>query len=160
MTTTGHAVKMEAVKIDIADITGQAALAAATAAFDAANAMGRAVFVAVVGRNLQLQAFAGSERAPHICRQIAMDKAYTAVATGRNSAAWKEYVYSCPIEERELMLRQPRFIAATGGVVILHSGEPIGGIGVSGAGQIEDEQCALAGVAALELKLDTGSKLA
>jgi uncharacterized protein GlcG (DUF336 family) len=50
------------------------------------------------------------------------------------------------------MLSQPRYIAASGGCPILVDGEAAGAVGVSGAGQQEDEDLAAFG-AALALAL-------
>lgn len=44
----------------------------------------------------------------------------------------------------------PGLVAFPGGVPITIAGIPIGGVGVSGASGDEDEQCALAGIAAAE----------
>ncbi len=47
---------------------------------------------------------------------------------------------------------RPRFVMFGGGHPIRVDGEVIGGIGVSGGAERQDEECALAGLAALELK--------
>lgn len=93
--------------------------------------------------------FVGCDGAPRISAQVAIDKAFTAVATGQPTSAWKAYLLSAPEEEREIIRRFPRYIGAEGGHPILHEGLVIGGIGVSGANQQIDEACARAGLAAI-----------
>jgi uncharacterized protein GlcG (DUF336 family) len=83
---------------------------------------------------------------------VAEDKAYTAFATRMKTAKWKAYVYSVLEDDRQVMMSQPGFIAASGGAPILVDGIVAGGIGVSGAGQQEDEDLADYG-AALILEL-------
>ena len=134
------------------NITGAAVLAILNRVFEQANADGKRIFVAVVDNAGNLAGLLAHEGTPAICRQISQDKAFTAYATRSKTSAWKAYVYSTPIEERELMLRQPRYIAASGGCPIIVDGQVAGAVGVSGAGQQEDEDLAALGVrVALEL---------
>lgn len=138
--------------VSTATITGDAAHRAAGAALETANKMDKSIFVAVVSASGQLLAFAGHHNTPQICHQLCQDKAYTAVVSGMATSQWKAYVESCPQEEQDLMNRQPRYIAAEGGRPIFEDGKLIGGIGVSGAGQMEDDECAAAGIVALGLE--------
>jgi glc operon protein GlcG len=123
-------------------ITGDAVKTILMRVYDQATADGKRIFVAVVDHTGQLVGLLAHDGAPGICRQIAQDKAYTAFSVRRRTSAWKAYVYNAPIEERDLMLSQPRFIAASGGCPILVDGEVAGAVGVSGAGQDEDEALA------------------
>lgn len=120
-------------------ITGAAVKAILDRVHDQATAEGRRVYVAVVDHTGQLVGLLAHDLTPPICRQIAEDKAYTAFATRAKTSAWKDFVYSAPIEERELMLSRPRYIAAAGGSPILIEGEIAGGVGVSGASQEADQ---------------------
>jgi len=52
---------------------------------------------------------------------------------------------------REGIVRRPRFIAFGGGLPILEAGQRIGGIGVSGGSEEQDEACAQAGLRAIGL---------
>jgi glc operon protein GlcG len=52
-------------------------------------------------------------------------------------------------KERNAMLRFPDRLAIQGGLPIMHEGECVGGIGVSGVQSHEDEDVAAAGLAAL-----------
>jgi len=128
-------------------ITGAMGLRILNRVFEQASADGKAVFVAVVDGTGALIGLAAHEDAPPICRKIAQDKAWTAFASRRRTSAWKAYVMSSPEEERHLMLSQPGYIAASGGTPILIDGMVAGAVGVSGAGQQEDEDLADLGAA-------------
>ncbi len=120
-------------------ITGAAVKAILDRVHDQATAEGLRVYVAVVDHTGQLVGLLAHDLTPPICRQIAEDKAYTAFATRAKTSAWKDFVYSSPVEERELMLSQRRYIPAAGGSPILSEGELAGGVGVSGASQEADQ---------------------
>jgi glc operon protein GlcG len=123
-------------------ITGDAALNIMTKVYERANAMGKAVYIAVTDGTGGLVGLLGHEKCPVMCRQVCQDKAYTAFATRMKTGKWKAYVYSCPEDDKQVMLSQPGFIAASGGAPIMVDGIVAGGIGVSGAGQQEDEDLA------------------
>jgi uncharacterized protein GlcG (DUF336 family) len=128
-------------------ITGDAVLKIMAQVYERANAMGKAVYIAVTDGTGGLVGLLGHERCPVMCRKVAQDKAYTAFATRMKTAKWKAYVYSCGEDDKYVMLNQPGFIAASGGAPILVDGIVAGGIGVSGAGQQEDEDLADFGAA-------------
>ena len=113
---------------------------------------GHRIWVAVADATGELMGFIGCDGAPRISSQVAIDKAFTAVATGQPTSAWKAYLLSAPEEEREIIRRFPRYVGALGGHPIVHGDLVIGGIGVSGANQQIDEECALAGLAAIGAK--------
>jgi uncharacterized protein GlcG (DUF336 family) len=115
-----------------------------------AQQLGIKVNIAVVDPGGNLAAFLRMPGAPLHSIEIAIDKAYTAVSFGLQTSRWAEALSShSDAVQRGIVLR-PRFIAFGGGVPILEAGERIGGIGVSGGTEREDEQCALAGLAALD----------
>jgi glc operon protein GlcG len=128
-------------------ITGDAALKIMTAVYERANAQGKAVYIAVVDGTGGLVGLLGHEKCPVMCRQVCQDKAYTAFATRMKTSKWKGYVYSTPEDDRQVMMSQKGFIAASGGAPIVVEGIVAGGIGVSGAGQQEDEDLADYGAA-------------
>ena len=119
------------------------------AALSHGRSQGQRIWVAVADASGELMGFIGCDGAPRISSRVAIDKAFTAVATGGPTSAWKAYLLSAPEEEREIARRFPRYIGADGGHPIVHAGLVIGGIGVSGASQAIDEECARAGLAAL-----------
>lgn len=130
-------------------ITADAAAAAVQAAVHHAKARGWKINVAVADRGGNLTAFLRMPGAFLHSIELAIDKAYTAASFGFPTKAWMG-----AIGHDEGMKfgfsNQPRLIVFGGGLPI-GEGEWIGGIGVSGASESEDEECARAGLAAIGL---------
>jgi glc operon protein GlcG len=78
--------------------------------------------------------------------EVAHLKARSAAITHRPGKTWEETV-----KTRPGTLNFPDAFHVTGGVPILHQGEVIGAVGVSGVQSFEDEQVAMAAIAALGL---------
>jgi len=76
--------------------------------------------------------------------EVASRKARTAALMRRPSKFFEDRV-----KERPGFLRMPHNLPVQGGVPIMHQGECVGAIGVSGVQSHEDEQIANAGIAAL-----------
>jgi uncharacterized protein GlcG (DUF336 family) len=76
--------------------------------------------------------------------EVAVGKARTAAITGRPSLFWEERV-----KERPSFLNFPGVLPIQGSVPILHQGDCVGAVGVSGVASSDDEKIASAGVAAL-----------
>jgi glc operon protein GlcG len=76
--------------------------------------------------------------------EVAVGKARTAALTRRPSKFFEDRV-----TERPAFLAFPAGLLIQGGLPIMHQGECVGGIGVSGVQSSEDEQIAQAGIAAL-----------
>lgn len=121
------------------------------AAFRHAAGLGIAVNVAVVDRCGVLAAFLRMPGAPLHSIDIAIDKAYTAASFGLPTGAWSAALEAHSPAVRQGIVLRPRFIAFGGGLPIVEAGERLGGIGVSGGREEEDEACARAGLAALGL---------
>ncbi|HJW25082.1 MAG TPA: heme-binding protein [Rhodocyclaceae bacterium] len=131
-------------------ITAEAAAAAVQAAVAHAEAQGWKINAAVVDRGGNLMAFLRMPGAFLHSIQIAIDKAYTAASFGFRTKDWMDLVGSD--EGMKLgFSSQPRLIVFGGGLPIGGKGEWIGGIGVSGASEAQDEECARAGLAAIGL---------
>ena len=80
-----------------------------------------------------------------ISAKVAMDKALTSALTRRPTKFWEDRA-----KERPGFVTFPTpGVMFQGGVPIVHQGECVGAIGVSGVQSHEDEQIAQAGVAAL-----------
>jgi uncharacterized protein GlcG (DUF336 family) len=80
-----------------------------------------------------------------ISAQVAMGKAITSAATRRPTKFWEDRT-----KERPAFLTFPSGgVLFQGGLPIMHQGECVGAIGVSGVQSHEDEQIAKAGVDAL-----------
>jgi glc operon protein GlcG len=76
--------------------------------------------------------------------EIATLKARSAAVTHRSGKVWEDTV-----KQRPGMVNFPDALAVQGGLQIVHQGEVIGAVGVSGVQSHEDEQVAAAGIAAL-----------
>jgi glc operon protein GlcG len=76
--------------------------------------------------------------------EVATAKARTAAVTRRPTKFWEDLV-----KERPVMMKFPDNLPIQGGLPIMHQGECVGAIGVSGVQSHQDEQIAAAGVAAL-----------
>ena len=121
------------------------------AAAQAAQAMGVPVNVAVVDACGVLAGFLRMPGAPLHSVEIAIDKAYTAASFGLATSQWTAALQQHSAAVREGLVLRPRFVAFGGGLPMIENGRRIGGIGVSGGSEQQDEACALAGLAALGL---------
>ena len=131
-------------------ITAEAAAVAVQAAVQHAEASGWKINVAVADRSGNLMAFLRMPGAFLHSIDIAIDKAYTAASFGFSTKDWMSIVGSD--EGMKLgFSAQPRLIVFGGGLPIRLEGaaEWIGGIGVSGASEAQDEECARAGLKAI-----------
>jgi uncharacterized protein GlcG (DUF336 family) len=132
-------------------IDAPAALRAVEAAVRHATAQGVRVNVAVVDAAGLPVAFARMAGAPLHSVEIASDKAYTAASFGLPTGAWHAALASHSEAVRQGLVLRPRFVAFGGGLPIVEHGARIGGIGVSGGSEAQDEAIAHAGLAALGL---------
>lgn len=131
-------------------ISAEAAATAVQAAVRYAEAKGWKINAAVVDRSGNLMAFLRQPGAFIHSIQIAIDKAYTSASFGFPTKAWMGAIGHD--EGMKLgFAAQPRLIVFGGGLPIPAGDSWIGGIGVSGASQTEDEECAQAALAALGL---------
>jgi uncharacterized protein GlcG (DUF336 family) len=76
--------------------------------------------------------------------EIAVQKGRSAAVSRRSTKMWEDRIK----EGRVSMLKMP-VLPIQGGIPIMHQGECVGGIGVSGVQSHEDEQIAQAGANAL-----------
>ena len=130
-------------------ITAEAAAAACSAAVAYATERGWKINVAVVDRGGNLMAFLRMPGAFIHSIDIAIDKAYTAASFGFPTKAWMGAI-GHDDGMKFGFSNQPRLIVFGGGLPV-GSGDWLGGIGVSGASESEDEECARAGLAAIGL---------
>lgn len=135
------------VAASVPGITAEAAAAAVQAAVRYAEAKGWKINVAVCDRGGNLMAFLRMPGAFIHSIEIAIDKAYTAASFGFPTKAWMGAI-GHDDGMKFGFSNQPRLIVFGGGLPI-GSGDWIGGIGVSGASEAEDEECARAGLAAI-----------
>ncbi len=127
----------------------EAASTAARAAAAHAESLGLRVNVAVTDAGGNLAAFVRMPGAPLHSIDIAIDKAYTAASFGLATSQWHKALQQHSAAVREGIVLRPRFVAFGGGLPIVETGQRIGGIGVSGGSEEQDEAIALAGLSAL-----------
>lgn len=128
-----------------------AASDASRAAVEMATKLGVRVNVAVLDRAGLLVAFLRMPGSALHSHDIAIDKAYTAVSFGLPTSMWNNELKNHSEGVQKGLILRPRFTIFGGGLPILANGELIGGIGVSGATESEDAQCAQAGLVAIDL---------
>lgn len=129
-------------------VTAEAALTAVTTAIDHAKSRGWQVCAAVCDPAGHLVAVLRTDRVIVPAIDFAIDKAYTAATLGTSTLAFFERAESKPALKQGLSNR-PRILVFPGGVPITEGDTVIGGIGVSGAADMEDVECAEAALAAL-----------
>lgn len=129
----------------------EAAAAAAAAAVRQAEEAGIRINVAIVDAGGNLAAFLRMPGAFLHSIDIAIDKAYTAVGFGLPTSVWTEALASHSPAVRQGLPLRPRMVCFGGGLPLRHEGRVIGGIGVSGGSELEDETCARAGLSAIGL---------
>lgn len=135
-------------------IRTDAALRAVGAAVAKAVELGVSVNVAVVDAAGVQAAFVRMTGAPLHSMDIATDKAYTAVSFGLPTGQWNEALAQHSLAVRQGLVLRPRFVGFGGGRPIVVEGARIGGIGVSGGSEQQDEIIAEAGLQALGLVED------
>jgi uncharacterized protein GlcG (DUF336 family) len=131
-------------------ISVEAAALAVQAAVRKAAELGCKVNAAIVDSGGNLVAFLRMPGAFLHSIEIAQDKAYTAASFGMPTGDFYKLIESDPAL-RDGLLERPRMTAFGGGHPIISDGMLLGGIGVSGASDDQDSQCALAGLAAIGL---------
>ena len=135
-------------------IRTEAALRAVGAAVAKAVELGVRVNVAVVDAAGVQAAFVRMTGAPLHSMDIATDKAYTAVSFGLPTGQWNEALAQHSPAVRQGLVLRPHFVGFGGGLPIVVEGARIGGIGVSGGSEQQDEIIAEAGLQALGLVED------
>jgi len=137
--------------VSVPSIDWHAAHLAVGAAVQAAQTQGVRVNVAVVDASGVLAAFLRMPGAPLHSIDIAIDKAYTAASFGLATSQWTDALKTHSAAVRDGLVLRPRFVAFGGGLPMHENGQRIGGIGVSGGSEQEDEACARAALTAIGL---------
>ena len=102
------------------------------------------VSIAIVDSGANLLMLHRLDNAQLASVRLAEAKARTAVEFRRPTKALEDVV-----KDRPALIAFPGRLAVQGGLPILHQGECVGGVGVSGVKSFEDEQVAAAGLRAL-----------
>lgn len=129
----------------------EAAHEAVRGAVEWAEEAGIAINVAVVDAGGNLAAFLRMPGAFLHSIDIAIDKAYTAAGFGLPTGEWPKALAAHSRAVRDGIPMRPRMVCFGGGLPLRHEGQLIGGIGVSGGSELEDEACARAGLMAIGL---------
>ncbi len=117
---------------------------ACEAAMHQAQSLDVCVSVAVVDSSGKLVAFLSHQGAPFHCGDIAQDKAYTAASFGLPTDRWAEVSKNFSATVSDGLLQRDRMVMFGGGYPIMLEGKCVGGIGVSGASEAQDMECAVA----------------
>lgn len=131
----------------------EAAASAVSAAARWAQEAQLRVNIAVVDVGGNLAAFIRMPGAFLHSIDIAIDKAYTAASFGLPTSAWSGVLAGDSPAVRSGLPLRPRMVCFGGGLPLRHEGRLIGGIGVSGGTEAQDEACARAGLAAIGLDI-------
>jgi uncharacterized protein GlcG (DUF336 family) len=134
-------------------LNDQAATHIVNAACDYARTQQLKICVGVVDLHGNLLAFRRINGAPLHSISIAQDKAYTAVSFGIETVKWPQRLENKPHTFQSLV-NCSRMSMLGGGVPIKIDGQIVAAVGVSGASEQQDINCANAGVAALNLPVD------
>ncbi len=102
------------------------------------------VTIAIVDDGGYLLQLDRMEGAGPLTAEVAAAKARTSAVTRRPTKAWEDMV-----KDRPAFMKFPDNLPIQGGVPILHQGDCLGAIGVSGVQSHQDEQVAQAGIATL-----------
>ncbi len=136
-------------RVDEPDLHWQAAQRAVEAAVALACALGIRIHVAVVDRAGHTLAYLRMNGAFLHSEGIAVDKAYTAASFGFPTRDWLQVLDENPRLRIGLPARE-RLVLFGGGLPVLLDGRCLGGIGVSGGSEEQDEACAEAGLRAMQ----------
>ena len=131
-------------------ISAEAVTRLIAAAEQKSHAMGKAMCIAVTNEAGQLRGFLAMDGAPHLCIQIAQDKAYTAVSFVMATHEWHDFIKNDPPLLHGIV-HTPRLVVFGGGYPIKVDGVLVGGIGVSGGHYTHDTEVAQAALAAAGL---------
>jgi uncharacterized protein GlcG (DUF336 family) len=132
-----------------ADISLELAEATIAAAQAKASELGLHMAIAVVDAGGNLVAARRMDGAQLCGLPLAIDKAWTAVATEAATGDWQASSQPGGEDFGFNTTLGGRVVVLAGGLPLRHDGEAIGGIGVSGGYAADDRACAEAGAAAL-----------
>ena len=137
----------------MANVTLEQAQTIVAAALKEGRALGlKPLSVAVLDAGGHLVAFAREDNSSNLRAQIAVSKASGALALGVSSRVIGEMAIDRPtFINAAAGLNPAGIVPAAGGLLIQSGGVTIGAVGVTGDLSDNDEQCAVAGIAAVGL---------
>jgi uncharacterized protein GlcG (DUF336 family) len=128
--------------VDQKNIRWQSAHDMVAAAVNAAEEMNVKVNVAVVDSGGHLAAFLRMPGSAFHSVDIAINKAYTAMSFGLPTSGWQPIADSMSALSQTGLFSTDRLLPCGGGLPIEVDGHRIGGIGISGASEQQDEELA------------------
>ncbi len=121
-------------------ITRATASALVRAALNAAEGEGVRIAVAVTDPSGHLVAFERSDGVRFLAVDVAIDKAWTAAASGMTTHLWNAVLSGEP--KVAPLSHHPRLLGVGGGLPIVEAGRVVGGLGVSGGSHVQDQTVA------------------
>lgn len=134
--------------IQSSELSYQAAMTLAAQVADYAQAENLHICICILCPKGSVLVNLNMNKAPLHSAKIAQDKAYTSASFGLPSHHWKQKLANKPDTLNALSL-QPNFTPLGGGFPLIYQHQLIAAIGVSGASEAEDMQCAQVAIAAL-----------
>lgn len=131
-------------------ITLPLAMRALQAALDKATELSIRISVSIVDASGNLIHLAHMDGATLQSRDIALNKALTAVGFGISTSAWEERLTTRSAAVRQGLPLQDRVVLFGGGEPFLYQGVALGAIGISGGSEQQDVVCAMAAVHAVQ----------
>lgn len=135
--------------LQLQTIDSATALKLATAGREYAVKHGFSVSIAVVDIVGNLVAYSQSDGAPVQCVAIACDKAKTAATFGITSRQLGEGLTNEAPRVSAGLVTYDGLALFGGGAPVMVDGKTVGAVGVSGASEAEDEECALGAINAV-----------
>ena len=112
--------------------------------------------VAITDAGGHLKALDRSDGAAFLTVDVAIDKAWTAASFGLGTHVWNGIVQDPVVAP---LAHRPRLVAVGGGCTIVHDGQAVGGIGISGGNALQDQQAAEAALRAVGFEV-AGTRIA
>ena len=126
--------------VTTATISLEAAQTLLAEARRACAARGFAATIAITDAGGHLRAFERADTAPFLTVGVATDKAWTAASFGMATHQWNQYMAEPAVAP---LAHHPRMMPVGGGVPIIHQGQLVGGIGLSGGTSAQDHEAAV-----------------
>ena len=125
--------------INTATISLDAAQALLAEARRACAERGFAATIAITDAGGHLRVFERADTAPFLTVGVATDKAWTAASFGLSTHQWNQHMADPTVAA---LAHHPRMTPVGGGVPIIHEGQLLGGIGISGGTSAQDHEAA------------------
>ncbi|MGG2396603.1 GlcG/HbpS family heme-binding protein [Pseudomonas sp. SH1-B] len=129
------------------------AMHALQAALQHAEHLGVRISIALVDAGGQLIHMAHMDGAALLSRDIALNKARTALSFNLSTSAWQERLQRCSEVVRNGLPLQPGMALFGGGEPLRLGEQALGAIGISGASEAQDGECARAAQQAVQARL-------